>query len=184
MKKIKTKSLVLCALFTALTAVGAFIRIPIPVLPFTLQTLFVILSGLLLGSKRGAVSSGLYMVIGLIGIPVFTAGGGIWYVLKPSFGYIIGFVVGSYIAGLIIEKSEKFSYKRSLTACFACLAAVYIIGLIYYYIICNYVINTPIAVWPLFLHCFLMVVPGDICLCFLAVVLHKRLSPVIKKFIA
>ena len=51
--------------------------------------------------------------------------------------------------------------------------------MIYYYVICNFVINTHIGVWPLFLYCFLLAVPGDICLCFVAAVLAKRIKPVI-----
>ena len=65
-----------CSLFTALIAVGAFIKIPIPVVPFTLQFLFTTLAGLLLGSKMGAVSVIAYMVLGLVGLPIFSEGGG------------------------------------------------------------------------------------------------------------
>ena len=90
----KTKSIIYCGLFTALIAVGAFIKIPIPVVPFTLQYLFTMLAGLLLGSRRGSLSVIAYIILGL--------------------------------AGLLV---------------------VYACGMIYYYVICNYVINTPIGVW-------------------------------------
>ena len=95
-----------CSLFTALIAVGAFIKIPIPVVPFTLQFLFTTLAGLLLGSKMGAVSVIAYMVLGLVGLPIFSEGGGIWYVFKPSFGYIIGFCIGTYVTGLMAERMK------------------------------------------------------------------------------
>ena len=72
----RTKEIVLFGLFTALTAIGAFIRIPVPVCPFTLQLLFTTLAGLILGSRRGALSVGLYVLLGLSGVPVFTEGGG------------------------------------------------------------------------------------------------------------
>ena len=72
----RTKNLMYCSLFTALIAVGAFIKIPIPVVPFTLQFLFTTLAGLLLGSKMGAVSVIAYMVLGLVGLPIFPEGGG------------------------------------------------------------------------------------------------------------
>ena len=59
----KTKTLIYCSLFTALIAVGAFIKIPVPVVPFTLQYLFTMLAGLLLGSRRGTISVVAYMLL-------------------------------------------------------------------------------------------------------------------------
>lgn len=176
-KKIATKDMIMCALFTALIAVGAFIKVPVPVVPFTLQFLFTMLAGLIMGGRLGAVSVGLYAVLGLAGLPIFAEGGGIWYVMKPSFGYIIGFALGSLVTGLMAEKLEKLTTGRLLTASFTGLAIVYACGMIYYYIICNFVIGTPIAFWPLFLYCFLLAVPGDICLCFIGALLAKRLRP-------
>ncbi len=171
----------ICSLFTALTAVGAFIKIPIPVVPFTLQFLFTILAGLLLGARLGAVSMGAYAFLGLAGLPIFAEGGGFWYVLKPSFGYILGFILAAYVTGRMTENLERLSFGRILAASFIGLAIVYGIGMVYYYIICNYVIHTPIGLWPLILYCFLLVVPGDICLCFVATVLTKRIRPVIAR---
>lgn len=103
----KTKGVIYCGLFTALIAVGAFIKIPIPVVPFTLQYLFTMLAGLLLGSRLGTVSVLSYMLLGLAGLPIFSEGGGLWYVFKPSFGYIIGFAVGTFVTGWIAEHMEK-----------------------------------------------------------------------------
>ena len=179
-KKIKTKQLILCGLFAALIAVGAFIKIPIPVVPFTLQFLFTMMAGLLLGGEIGAYSVFMYILLGLIGLPIFTEGGGLGYIFKPTFGYIIGFCIASYVTGKIANKKSNPTYKRILSANFIGLAIVYSLGMIYYYIICNFVINTPIAVWPLFLYCFILAVPGDILLCILSAVLYKRLIPAIK----
>lgn len=178
--KITTQEMTMCALFTVLTAAGAFIKIPVPVVPFTLQFLFTMMAGLLLGGRLGAVSVAVYALLGLAGLPIFAEGGGFWYLLKPSFGYIIGFIIGSYVTGKMTEGKE-LSFGRILAANFAGLAIVYGMGMIYYYIICNYVINSPIGVWPLFLYCFLLAVPGDICLCFLAAFLAKQLKPVLAR---
>lgn len=178
-QKITTREMTLCALFTVLTAVGAFIRIPIPVVPFTLQFLFTMMAGLLLGGRLGAVSVGLYALLGLAGLPIFAEGGGFWYLLKPSFGYILGFVAGSYVTGKMTERPEQLTFGNVLAANFAGLAIVYGMGMFYYYIISNFVIDAPIGLWPLFLYCFLLAVPGDICLCFLAAGLALRLRPAI-----
>ena len=128
----KTTNLILCSLFTALIAVGAFIKIPVPVVPFTLQFLFTTLAGLLLGSKKGAISVVAYMILGLAGLPIFSEGGGFWYVIKPSFGYIIGFCIGTYVTGLIAERMKEKTVPRYMLANFVGLLIVYAVGMIYY----------------------------------------------------
>lgn len=178
-KGFTTQELVYCGMFTVLIAAGAFMKIPVPVVPFTLQFLFTMLAGLLLGSKLGAISVSVYMILGLIGLPIFSEGGGIWYLLKPNFGYIIGFVIASYVTGKMVEKMQNLTISKYLLANFTGLAIVYSVGMIYYYIICNFVIDTPIGFWPLFLYCFILAVPGDICLCILAAFLAKRLRGLI-----
>ena len=84
--KLKTKELTVCALFAALIAVGAFIKIDIPLpmytMHFTLQWFFVLMAGFLLGPKLAAVSVIVYLCIGLIGVPVFAAGGGHTYSVR------------------------------------------------------------------------------------------------------
>ena len=181
MKNERTKNMILCALFTALITVGTFIKIPIPVVPFTLQLEFTLLAGVLLGPKWGTVSVLVYIIMGLIGLPVFTEGGGLGYVLKPAFGYIIGFALGALAAGYIANKSEQPSLKRLLAANFTGLLIVYAVGVVYYYLICLLYLNDPIGVWKLLWYCFLLLVPKDIILCILSAVLLKRLIPIMKK---
>lgn len=178
-RRITTKDMIYCSIFTVLIALGAFIKIPIPVVPFTLQFLFTTMAGLILGSTRGAISVGIYTLLGLIGLPIFSSGGGISYVFIPSFGYILGFIVGTYITGKIMECAKKQAFTTYLIANFSGLLVVYMIGMVYYYIISNYVINSPIGIWPLFLYCFLLAVPGDIFLCIVTAILALRLKPLL-----
>lgn len=171
----KTKDMVLFGLFTALIAVGAFIRIPVPVCPFTLQLFFTTLAGLLLGSRRGALSVALYVALGLVGVPVFTQGGGPSYIFQPTFGYLVGFIAGTCLTGKIYESFRTPSFRKALFANLAGLAIVYLFGMVYVYIINNFYLGTPIGIWPVVLYCFVLAVPGDIVLCILAALLAGRL---------
>lgn len=173
--------MVLCALFVALIAVGAFIKIPVPAVPFTLQYLFTMLAGLFLGAKTGCLSVCIYIFLGLAGLPIFAQGGGIGYILQPSFGYILGFAVGAFVTGAMANKKARPGYKWLLAANFTGLGIVYLFGMAYYYFISDVYLGTPIGLWPLFLYCFILAVPGDIFLCIMAAMLGKRLIPLIKE---
>lgn len=179
--KLTTKELVMCAQFAALIAVGAFIKIPVPVVPFTLQFLFTTLAGLVLGARLGLISVSAYLGIGLLGIPVFAQGGGIGYILQPTFGYLMGFCFGTFVTGWIAQGSDEPSFIRMLVASMAGLVMVYLVGMVYYYFIANYYLNSPIGVWSLFLYGFILAVPGDLIICFASPLLAKRLLPVIKR---
>lgn len=180
LRRSETRDMVLCAMFATLIAVGAFIKIPIPVVPFTLQYLFTMLAGLLLGGRLGCLAVCVYILLGLAGLPVFAQGGGIGYIFQPSFGYIIGFAAGAYVTGAIGNRKANPGYLRLMAANFTGLGIVYLFGMIYYYLISNFYLGTPIGLWPLFLYCFVLVVPGDILLCIVGAVLGKRMIPVIR----
>ena len=168
-------------MFVALITIGAFIKIPVPVIPFTLQFLFTNMAGLLLGSRLGFISVMSYVIFGLCGFPVFAQGGGIGYILQPGFGYLLGFAVGSFVTGKISEKSKEPSVKILMLASFSGLLIVYSMGMIYYALISDFYLGTPIGLWPLFLYCFILAVPGDIALCFLSASLGKILIPILRR---
>ena len=94
--KFQIRDMTLIAMFTALSAVGAFIKIPTPIVPFTLQIVFTCLAGLILGKNKGGLSVALYVLLGLFGLPIFTKGGGFNYVFETTFGYLIGFAIGNW----------------------------------------------------------------------------------------
>jgi len=102
----KLRMVVLASLMAALTAVGAYIHVPIGPVPIVLSTLFALLSGLLLGSRWGLASMGLYLLVGAIGMPVFAGGkGGFAHFFGPTGGYLFGFVLASWLTGFISERS-------------------------------------------------------------------------------
>ncbi|MEG2288978.1 MAG: biotin transporter BioY [Clostridium sp.] len=172
----KTHSMILCGMFAALVAVGAFIQIPVPFMDyFTLQFLFVLLAGIILGPIRGATSVGVYVLIGLCGVPVFAAGGGLAYIIRPSFGYLLGFIVASYVVGMITKKRENLSFRKMLIACLIAMGVVYFIGIIYKYCILNFYVGTSTGIWSLLLAALPLDIPGDILLCFVAAYIGKKI---------
>lgn len=132
-----TKRLVRISYFTMLTVIGGLISIPLPFSPIklTFQTLFVIMSGMILGGKDGAFAQIAYMLIGLIGLPIFSAGGGFDYVLRPSFGYILSFPLAAFIAGVLISKQKTLNPFKLFLCAFAGCVSNYIVGVVYQVII-------------------------------------------------
>jgi biotin transport system substrate-specific component len=111
----KLRWMVLASLMAALTAVGAYIHVPIGPVPIVLSTLFVLLSGLLLGSRWGLASMALYLFVGAIGLPVFSGGrGGIAHFFGPTGGYLFGYLLAAWLTGFISERSRGFLFFEIL----------------------------------------------------------------------
>ena len=180
MGKSKTKNLVMCAMFTALIAVGAFITIPIPLVPLTLQVLFTMLAGILLGPKLGTISVCCYILLGLIGFPIFTHGGGILYVLQPTFGFMLGFIPGTFLTGRIARKQENPGFLRLFLACMAGVGVIYFFGTVYLYLLNRFYLGNSIALWPLIMACDIQPLPGDILKGVIAAKVGERLLPVVR----
>jgi biotin transport system substrate-specific component len=106
----KSKNIAMVGVLVALFSVSGLIRIPIPalVMPITLQVLVVLLAPMLVGAKISFAACLLYITLGLVGLPVFASGGGLAYVLTPSFGFLIGFALSCIPNGLIAGRSSKF----------------------------------------------------------------------------
>ncbi len=99
---------VYASLLAALTAAGAYLSIPIGPVPIILQNMFVLLSGLLLGSRWGLASVGVYILAGACGLPVFAGGlGGISRIAGPTGGYLLGYLPAVYVIGLFTEKIKQ-----------------------------------------------------------------------------
>ena len=176
MKNISVRELVFCALFIALITLGTFIRIPIGNDFYTLQFLFTLLAGLVLGAKLGAVAVATYVLLGLIGVPVFASGGGPGYIAQPTFGYLVGFIVQAGFCGAAARRWNAHGVKQLLLVNIGGMAIVYLFGLVWFYISSNYVINAPVSVWWVILYCGILQIGPDFVLCILSAMLAARLE--------
>lgn len=131
----KTRPLIFTALFAALTAAGAFLKIPIGPVPISLQFLFTAMAGILLGRRYGALSQLVYVLLGLVGLPIFTAGGGFGYVFQPSFGFLLGLIPCAWVIGLLSRRRSGGAWL--VLSCVAGLAVLYLIGVPYMALILN-----------------------------------------------
>lgn len=125
-------SVILVAMFTALMAAGSFIRVPLPPVPVTLHTLFIMLCGILLPLSLSLPSVLLYLFLGLIGLPVFTGGGGFAALAGPTGGYIAGYIPAVIVLGLLRPACRKCNCVFLFAA--ACLLSqicIYVPGLLW-----------------------------------------------------
>ena len=158
--KLKTKELTTCALFAALIAIGAFIKVDIPLpmytMHFTFQWFFVLMAGFLLGSKLATVSVIVYLCIGLAGVPVLAA----------------------FVIGTITETIGKHHKGVYLFASVAGLVSYYAIGAVYFYCMNNFYTATPVS-WGVVIvqYCLITIAP-DFILCVLATAFSIKLRPV------
>ena len=173
------RKLVYTAWFAALTAAGAFLRIPLGVSSITLQFLFTAMAGVLLGAGGGALSQAVYVALGLLGLPIFTAGGGFGYVLQPTFGFLLGLIPSALIIGLLTKKSRK--PVRIVLSCVAGLAALYAVGLPYMALILNVYMDKGLDFWAVLKSGMLPFLPGDALKIAVAAVLFPKLSVLFDK---
>ena len=131
----KIRTMTRVALFAALTAVGAFIRIPLGYSSITLQTFFTAMAGCVLGPWYGALSQLVYVALGLVGLPIFTQGGGIGYLVQPTCGFLIGLIPAAWVIGRIAGRKPE--PKQIVPACLLGYGVLYAIGVPYMALILN-----------------------------------------------
>lgn len=155
----KVKNLVLTALFAALTAIGAFLKIPFPLAAITLQSFFTAMAGILLGKKYGALSQGVYVLIGLVGVPIFALGGGFSYVFQPTFGFLLGLIPAAWVTGALCRR--PLTFWRTALAILAGYAVLYAIGVPYMALIANGYLGKGLTFWQIMRSGMLLYLPGD-----------------------
>ena len=162
--------------FSALTAVGAFISIPLQPVPFSLQTFFTLLAGMILGSASGALSQLIYILLGVIGIPVFAGfKSGIGILLGPTGGFLFGFIIAAYIIGKITEIKVRLNIYHYFFIGWLGILIIYLAGITQLSLVTSINIKKAIAigVFPF--------LPGDFLKVIFASLMADKLRKLIRK---
>lgn len=148
---LSAKSITRVALFTSLISMASLILKlgGDVVVPFSILPLMVMLAGSILGPRLGALSVLVYVVLGLIGVPVFAKPpfGGLTYVFQPTFGFLLGFIIAAYVIGMVLEKIPGDSIFKYLGAMLCGIFVIYIIGIPYLYAIIKIFMGKPFTFW-------------------------------------
>lgn len=177
--RIPTQKLILTAMFTALTCVGAFIKIPMLWSSFTLQIFFVFMAGVCLGPWYAMLSQIAYVLLGLIGLPIFTSGGGFSYIFQPTFGFLLSYIPAAWVVGKMTEKNWKVSHV--VLSCIVGLAVIYAIGIPYMALILNVYLGQGMTVWGILWAGMIPFLPYDALKIAATAILSKPLVPALKK---
>jgi len=162
------------SLLAALTAVGAYIAIPIGPVPIVLQNLFVYLMGLVLGSRWGLAAIGAYLLAGAVGLPVFAGGkGGLGHLIGPTGGYLIGFVPAVAIIGFLTEKT-KHQLLIAILSLILATAIIYTCGVSWLSIVTNMTMDKAFMVG------MVPFLPGDLIKIVAALIIGWKLRPILQ----
>lgn len=175
--KTDVRALLWTALFVSLTSLGGWVRIPVAPVPFTLQTLFVYLSGDLLGSRKGFTSQTIFLMLGLIGVPVFSMGGGPGYILQPTFGYLLGFPLAAWTVGAVRRRlgiPNRWTYWMICNAAGMCV--ILTTGVLYLAFNLRFIIHQEISWDKIIISGLIVFIPGEIAKIVMASLLAKRLA--------
>ncbi len=177
LKNSRLLNLIYIAMFSAIITICAQIQIPATV-PFTLQTFGVFVAAGLLGFKRGTLSVIIYLLLGLIGVPVFSGfKGGAGVLFGTTGGYIIGFVLIAVIVGLFKDKFGVNLWALTISMTLGLLVC-YIFGTVWFYIISNS--NMQMSLFTILSLCVFPFIPFDVLKIIAAVVFVNRIEKIAK----
>jgi len=174
MKKTRTTYLVLCAIFAALSSLLGQIAIPIGPVPVAMTHVSVFLAAGLLGAKYGTVSQIVYVLMGAVGIPVFSGfTGGVGTIAGPLGGFIAGYIGCAFVTGIIIDRFGS-SLKVLFIAMYVGWAVTYACGIPWFMYVTGMELYAALPV------CLLPFLPGDLLKTILSAALVRRLRPVLR----
>jgi biotin transport system substrate-specific component len=172
------RGMIYASMLGAMTALGALLKLQLPgnPVPITFQTLFVFLSGALLGGPQAAMSQIVYLFLGFIGLPVFAGGNaGLGTLLGPTGGYLFGFVISAFVMGFLINLKKNTEIFWMIFAMVIGLAVIYSLGVLQLSLVANMSIPKAITlgVTPFIL--------GDITKLFAAAIIASKVRDKIKR---
>lgn len=168
--------LTFCALFAALTAVASQVSVPIQPVPINLATFSVCLAGAVLGARGGALSQLIYVLLGVVGLPVFAQfRGGFHVILGPTGGYIIGYVAAAWLVGFLTEQPGGGTVRRRILSMTAGMALCYLLGTVWF------ILLTKTGLWAALTMCVFPFLLGDAAKIAAAVAMASRLRAVFRK---
>lgn len=179
----RTQEVVYCGMFAALMAAGAMIKVVLPIgiyeVTVSLQLFAAVLAGFLLGPGRGLRAVSVYLLIGLLGVPVYAHGGGPGYLLKPTYGFLLGFAAAALVVGLVYRVlGSRATLRNVVIAGVAGEMVYYACGLLYYYIMLNQLLpGRQIGIYELLAAWFLPTVIPDLVIAVVASLLAQQLIP-------
>ena len=173
--RLKGKYLALCGLFIALLIISAKIQIPISIVPLTLQTAVLFLCILTLPNFYPLLAVGAYLAVGLLGLPVFSSGGGLSYIYQPTFGYLLGFLAVALFKSLFV-KNTTINYAKLLIIDLFAIFLIHLLGSVYSYFIYSTVLNNPLSYLECFIFSSLIFLPSDLIWAFIVPLIAKRIN--------
>lgn len=175
MKNFKTFDLVICALFAALSGILSQTMIPIGTVPINLTHISIFVAAGLLGAKRGFISQFIFVLLGAIGMPVFSGlSGGAGVLVGPTGGFIFGYLACVLVTGLIIDRFGK-SVKILFLSMLVGIIVTYVFGISWF------VYNTKLDLAKSLSICVFPFLPGDFLKIVVSTILVNRLYPLLKR---
>ena len=181
-KKFSVKDMVLCALFAAICCVCSIITIPTGIVPVTLGTFGIMVTAMILGTKRGIISVALFIILGIIGLPVFSGmNGGFGVLAGPTGGYIYSYLLMVPIIGMASKCLNKTlsSGMFTMLGCIASIFVCYLVGTVHFMIVMN-VAGKPMGILAALGACVFPFIPFDLIKAVLAIIIAPRLKPLCK----
>jgi biotin transport system substrate-specific component len=164
--------MVYASMFGAATAAGAYIIVPVPPVPVTMQTLFLSLAGLIIGARLAAMSQLIYVIIGAMGLPVFAGGkAGLGILIGPTGGYLLGFIAGAYVIGKLVELRPTAGMAWLVSSMAAGTLIIYLFGVVQLCVVAQLSVSKAVAVGAL------PFLPGDAVKIALAAFIRRKLRP-------